>query len=1012
MARVPEIIRRNPISQVAAKPAPRAGQGFSALADLAKMGEDFVRPAAHEEARERGSNSVYRDENGRLSVNERSVLGGELAEVQNSAAYAKYMGQQRIDMSETFTELGRQYQFDPAGFKEASDAYISTLTGGDVPSVLRDEIEMSAKTEAQRRFNGLYNAEINRTYSEANRNTATSRDMLVDDYIDAYTGGDMEAAEELMAEIEAISTFRSDAPYINETDVETSAYLEGVRGAAKAASLTRELETLEGATSITEEKRSEILDILNDPDISSAVRNRLYTATHSRLKGIDAAAFVARITDPSFEGVINRENMATNPTIDLSLFAEGGATREDSFSGMNSDFRGALEAMFASAPAHIREGLRVFSGYRSPELQEKLWNDALAKYGSVEEARKWVAPPGNSQHNHGHAADLRFASDEVRQWIHDNAGEFGLSFPLSNENWHIELATAREGGVTHDHAHDELSREANAAGFEAVGVPVTPANEYMAMTFGIGESVKMITGDPSTLVADIMPPEFMEQNPIFSNMTAAEARSFVERKVTTKASDLALMQTQIDLIPDPEVRAMATTALAAQIRTMERAEAAAAVPYVERLAAEDDTLTSQEIQEDHSLSDSMQSRLVSQLSTQNEELVAVQQTVMDLNDPSVSWDPYDSKQRNSVDDAYKASLEGGDPLSDPVAMTSAIEIADRTGFAPQTMFNAIRAATLSGDPARVAAAMEVGAQIIDRQPNAFGPYGGRVAVMAAMSDYRFYSEFNDAETAAQRIVDMNDPENEPPKNLTDRAKDVVKDLTISDIQGHFDDMWFSAPTLGNLREQDVMMDEYGRLVSDAFIATGDVELAKNRALDEMGRIYGVNAISGSDRVMKFPPQNFYPMIDGSQDWMKEQLETEISKLVFGDEVQIPQGGVMASVGEGILAAAGDLNYITASNIKLVSDPTTRAQIMSGQPPSYKVYYMQDGVLNPVLQRYAFDPSQYQAGVAESQQRERDAFLQSQTTARGQYYDNVQQYGQEEAERMIREEEGVSNAVPR
>lgn len=133
--------------------------------------------------------------------------------------------------------------------------------------------------------------------------------------------------------------------------------------------------------------------------------------------------------------------------IDWTQYATGGATRPDSFSGMNSNFSAALEAMFAQAPPEIQAQLRVGSGYRSNERQAQLWEEALQKYGSPEAARKWVAPPGSSQHNHGNAADLKYLSPEAKAWAHANAAKYGLAFPLDNEDWHIELAGAR-GGAT------------------------------------------------------------------------------------------------------------------------------------------------------------------------------------------------------------------------------------------------------------------------------------------------------------------------------------------------------------------------------------------------------------------------------------------------------------------------------------------------------------------------------------------------------------------------------------
>jgi hypothetical protein len=112
---------------------------------------------------------------------------------------------------------------------------------------------------------------------------------------------------------------------------------------------------------------------------------------------------------------------------------------------MTSDFNGSLERMFSEAPPEIQAQLRVGSGFRSVERQAQLWADALVKYGSPEAARKWVAPPGNSQHNMGNAADLKYLDPAAKAWAHQNASRYGLAFPLGNEPWHIELASARGG---------------------------------------------------------------------------------------------------------------------------------------------------------------------------------------------------------------------------------------------------------------------------------------------------------------------------------------------------------------------------------------------------------------------------------------------------------------------------------------------------------------------------------------------------------------------------------------
>lgn len=125
------------------------------------------------------------------------------------------------------------------------------------------------------------------------------------------------------------------------------------------------------------------------------------------------------------------------------LQAQHGPEAVDGMSGALSD---RMAAMINDAPDYVKAGIDLLSGYRSVERQKELW-DKSDKTG------KWVARPGNSQHNHGNAADLGWnggkfstAPKEVVDWVHANAGTYGLTFPMGYEPWHIETAEARKGG--------------------------------------------------------------------------------------------------------------------------------------------------------------------------------------------------------------------------------------------------------------------------------------------------------------------------------------------------------------------------------------------------------------------------------------------------------------------------------------------------------------------------------------------------------------------------------------
>lgn len=126
----------------------------------------------------------------------------------------------------------------------------------------------------------------------------------------------------------------------------------------------------------------------------------------------------------------------------LQEFAAPGIP-ESYISNLDPTFARSLQTMLAAAPGG---GISIYSGARSNERQAQLWEQALRKYGSPEAARKWVAPPGHSNHNRGMAADLRYADPGLVDWAHKNAGDYGLTFPLANENWHIEPLGLRGPG--------------------------------------------------------------------------------------------------------------------------------------------------------------------------------------------------------------------------------------------------------------------------------------------------------------------------------------------------------------------------------------------------------------------------------------------------------------------------------------------------------------------------------------------------------------------------------------
>jgi hypothetical protein len=104
----------------------------------------------------------------------------------------------------------------------------------------------------------------------------------------------------------------------------------------------------------------------------------------------------------------------------------------------------ALRAASARARAD-RVEVYVTSGWRSRAYQERLLDDAVARYGSRAEAARWVSTPATSAHVSGHAVDV--GRSDAAAWLADHGAPFGLCQVYDNEPWHYELRpdAARDG---------------------------------------------------------------------------------------------------------------------------------------------------------------------------------------------------------------------------------------------------------------------------------------------------------------------------------------------------------------------------------------------------------------------------------------------------------------------------------------------------------------------------------------------------------------------------------------
>ncbi|WP_396836092.1 M15 family metallopeptidase [Mycobacterium sp. ITM-2016-00318] len=85
----------------------------------------------------------------------------------------------------------------------------------------------------------------------------------------------------------------------------------------------------------------------------------------------------------------------------------------------------------------------ITSGWRTKGFQQRLFDDGVRTYGSVEAAQQFVDSPDTSRHVLGKAVDI--GPVEADNWMIRNGPRFGLCQIYANEIWHFELAADKNG---------------------------------------------------------------------------------------------------------------------------------------------------------------------------------------------------------------------------------------------------------------------------------------------------------------------------------------------------------------------------------------------------------------------------------------------------------------------------------------------------------------------------------------------------------------------------------------
>jgi hypothetical protein len=499
-------------------------------------------------------------------------------------------------------------------------------------------------------------------------------------------------------------------------------------------------------------------------------------------------------------------------------------------------------------------------------------------------------------------------------------------------------------------ADPKLSRELagklmdeNAAALKSAGVEATPGNLYLAHFLGSGEAVKVLKSDPGAPVSSLVSPKAVESNrSVLEGRTAGTVAAWANRKMGGASPELASLS---GFIPENTKIAMREVAENEIIKDTAQSQAAmvrdsAALgetferQIIDGASGKAPLIARSAIETEPGLQDTHRNTLLRQYDAAKAHLTKSTADITGFNTalatPGFTWNPIDKDHKDFAEAGFLA--RGG-------GLPAAQSVVNDTGIVPPSAAKALRGALVSTDPTKVANAATVASNLLVKNPQIFaGVDGGSDLEDAGTKMSHYVERFGmTAEEAGKKIIEENSPEFKQ-KLAKIKAEDVneilKKQVTVNDMRSAFDTSWWPGSPQVEFTPQDRQSaySDYTDLFKDNYMRTGDVSLSKTLAANQMKKVWGVSQVSGSDVIMRFPPEK-QPAMAGVPD---------------------PAGHIAMQATEAIKSVAGEDVSRNKIILKPLAGGQTARAYMAGEPAPYALsWFDKNGTLQMLDPRKAF-----------------------------------------------------------
>lgn len=324
-------------------------------------------------------------------------------------------------------------------------------------------------------------------------------------------------------------------------------------------------------------------------------------------------------------------------------------------------------------------------------------------------------------------------------------------------------------------------------------------------------------------------------------------------------------------------------------------------------------------------------------------------------------------------DSIKAELSRGIPGT-ANAIVSALqtlpESVYRATMMTGSMKDALNGMVRTYDPVKLEASMKIMDQLWRTDKIGFANvYGSET--LDRLQTWQARRDSLNPQQMAEHFRRADDPAQSAAREaLLAHADEKLKKVSPGDVAASLGGSWGITPAFisqgvtgsdplppADPMQAETLAAEWKSLVRERYVDTGSIDTAKQQAGERIKMTWGPSALTGN-ALMRYPPERYYPQIDGSHGWLEKDLQKSIETQYGARTTLAPDAEITGQI-------IPRVNW----SYKLMSDTQTEADVKGGRAPSYVVMVTgADGRMNVPLgtdgrpMRYRFDPAEAQAAA--------------------------------------------------